>query len=486
MPTALHDLLLRLGDLNEAEIAQRTEDADAAQLLTTLERERRIVRATVAGETRFIAVEDAARYRDALGVPLPPGLPEVWLDEGGDPSCPCCGAMRGLMGLSPPHARQLASGFRTSSVEQVFTALHAQGKLLEGEFHPQGSSREWCDPEVLRIIRRKTLARLRKEIEPVDEPVYARLITRWQGVSTPRRGMDALLDAIELLQGVPLPASLLEREMLPVRVKEYQRSDLDALIAGGEVIWVGVERLGRRDGRIALYTAQNFSRLLAPPELRPAPQLSELAQKILEFLRTQGASFFPALQQASGGGFFAETLEALWELVWAGLVTNDTLQPLRAFVAGGGDGRRSSDERKTGRPEALMRSRNRGGSPAGQGRWSLVETRRAAAPTTTEWSAATAQQLLNRYGIVTREAVAAEGLPGGSALSIRLCARWKTAVLCGAGFRQRFRRGPVRHELRGRHAAHFAQDTGRSRGTAPGQYRSRESVRFDTSMAVER
>jgi ATP-dependent Lhr-like helicase len=297
-------------------------------------------------------------------------------------------------------------------VEPALTSLNAQGKLLEGEFHPQGSSREWCDPEVLRIIRRKTLARLRKEVEPVDEAVYARLITRWQGVSTPRRGMDAVLDAVELLQGVPLPASALEREILPARVKEYERSDLDALVAAGEVIWVGVEKLGRRDGRIALYTAQNFARLLPPTELRPRPELSELAETLLGFLKTRGASFFPALLQAAGAGFFGETLEALWELVWAGLVTNDTLQPLRALVSGGSN-ERNMHERKTGRPDMLIRARNRGGSPAGQGRWSLVETRRLEVPSATEWSAATAQQLLNRYGIVTREAVAAEGLPGG-------------------------------------------------------------------------
>jgi ATP-dependent helicase Lhr and Lhr-like helicase len=146
--------------------------------------------------------------------------------------------------------------------------------------------------------------------------------------------------------------------------------------------------------------------------LRPGAELSELAQKLLDFLKTQGASFFPALQQAAGAGFFGETLDALWELVWAGLVTNDTLQPLRALIGGGREEKRSH-ERKTGRPDTLIRARNRGGSSAGQGRWSLVETRRLEGPSITEWSAATAQQLLNRYGIVTREAVASEGLPGG-------------------------------------------------------------------------
>ncbi|HEY3929940.1 MAG TPA: crosslink repair DNA glycosylase YcaQ family protein [Candidatus Koribacter sp.] len=408
---ALHDLLRRIGDLSANEIAQRAPDVDTNLLIAQLERERRIVKASIAGEKRYIAVEDAARFRDALGVPLPPGLPEIWLEKSEDP----------LLSLVRRYARthgpfttaRVAARFdiRTDLVEPVLTALNAQGKVLEGEFHPQRSGREWCDADVLRIIRRRTLARLRKEVEPVDEPVYARLIARWQGVATPRRGMDAILDAVELLQGVALPASVLEREILPARVREYRRGDLDALVAAGEVIWVGVERLGRRDGRIALYTAQNFARLLPPLELRPPANLSELAKRLLDFLRMQGASFFPALQQASGGGFFQETLDALWELVWAGLVTNDTLQPLRALVSGG-DGKRS-EERKTGRPNALLGARNRLGSPAGQGRWSLVESRRVTPPNATEWSAAIAQQLLNRYGIVTREAVAAENLPGG-------------------------------------------------------------------------
>ena len=303
---ALHDLLRRLGDLSPAEIAQRTEEVDAAAILIAqLERERRIVRATVAGEKRYIAVEDAARYRDALGVPLPPGLPEIWLNKTEDPSAflaaPLCADAWTI------HHRASRSALRRGeheSVEQALTSLNAQGKLLEGEFHPQGSSREWCDPEVLRIIRRKTLARLRKEVEPVDEPVYARLIARWQGVATPRRGMDALLDAVELLQGVALPASVLEREILPARVKEYQRGDLDALIAAGEVLWVGVERLGRRDGRIALYTAQNFARLLPPAELRPPVELSELAQKLLEFLANPGRIVLPCSATSGRRRFF--------------------------------------------------------------------------------------------------------------------------------------------------------------------------------------
>ena len=411
---SLHDLLRRLGDLTIDEVRQRTEEgANPEALVEELERARRIVRAAVAGHKRYVAVEDAARYRDALGVPLPPGLPEIWLERAEDP-------LRSILRRyarthGPFTTARIASrfGLELAEVERILLSLHTEGKLLQGEFHPRGSSIEWCDPEVLRIVRRKTLARLRKEVEPVDDAVYARLITRWQGVSVPRAGLDAVLDAVELLQGAPIPASVLEREVFAARVKDYRRGDLDTLIAGGEVIWVGVDRLGRRDGRIALYTANNFAKLFPPDELRTSIELSELAQKLLEFLRLQGASFFPALQQAALLGFSGDTLDALWELVWAGLVTNDTLQPLRALIAGAVDGKRPPHERKDGRPESLLRARSRAISPAGQGRWSLVESRRPGTPTATEWSAATAQQLLNRFGIVTREAVASEGVPGG-------------------------------------------------------------------------
>ncbi len=286
--------------------------------------------------------------------------------------------------------------------------------MLEGEFRPTGTHKEWCDPEVLRLIRRKTLARLRREIEPVEQRVLGRLLTRWQGVSVPRRGLDALLDAIGLLQGVPLPASELEREILPARVASYVPSDLDTLMAAGEVVWVGVERIGERDGRIALFLSENLSMLLPPrpPALDP---LSDRARSILQSLETRGASFFYDLHQSSGGGFAGETIDALWELVWAGQVTNDTMHPLRAFLRPVRErqGRSLPSDGPPGSVDFLHRFRSRVGSGVpSQGRWSLV-SRRAEAISSTEWIANIAQQLLVRYGVVTREAAVAESIAGG-------------------------------------------------------------------------
>ncbi len=212
-------------------------------------------------------------------------------------------------------------------------------------------------------------------------------------------------------------ASELEREILPARIRDYHPADLDALLAGGDIVWTGIERIGERDGRIALYQTAQISRLYPPRELRhDRLALSERAQRIIEFLEERGASFFAEIHPACGGGFPGATLDALWELVWSGFLTNDSLDPLRHWV-------RPPDSKCThpdlhgslpGSPEYLRRLRVRGsGGGPGQGRWSLIESRLSSAPTVTEWSAHLAQQLLSRYGVVLRETALAENLPGG-------------------------------------------------------------------------
>ena len=200
-----------------------------------------------------MAVEDAARYRDALGVPLPQGLPDALLVA--QPQ-----ALRDLVSRyarthGPFTTEEVAArfGLGRSTADLALKALQAEGRLLEGEFRPGGQQQEWCDSSVLTAIRRRSLAKLRHEVEPVELPVLGRLLTQWQGVTRPRRGLDALLDVVETLQGLPLAASILEREILPARLERYQPSDLDALISAGEVVWAGVEPLGERDGRIALF-----------------------------------------------------------------------------------------------------------------------------------------------------------------------------------------------------------------------------------------
>jgi ATP-dependent Lhr-like helicase len=228
-------------------------------------------------------------------------------------------------------------------------------------------------------------------------------------VVQPRRGLDALLDVIENLQGAPIPASILETEILPARLAGYKATDLDLLIAAGEVVWVGFEPLGERDGRIGLYLAEKLP-LLWPP--RALPELNEKEAAIVAYLQTRGASFFQDLHDGVGGGYPGETLDAVWGLVWKGLLTNDGLAALRAYaVRSSGTSRPARKIHKQGGP-ASFRSR-RTTPPTGQGRWALQTTAFDASRSGTEWSHAMAQQLLTRYGVVFRETAHAENLPGG-------------------------------------------------------------------------
>ena len=414
----LHDLLLKLGDLTTEEIDARSATSEAAASLTALTNSRRVLKVRIAREPRFIPVEYAARYRDALGIPLPPGLADTFLAPSPDPLAAL--VRRYARTHGPFTTSDVATRYAVAPVEieAVLRGLHGESKLLEGEFRPGGVHREWCDPDVLQQIRRKTLARLRREVVPAEQFVFARLMTRWQGVTAPRRGVDALLDAVELLQGAELIASDLEREILPARVVEYQPSDLDSLVASGEVVWIGRQPLGMRDGRISLYLTASFASLLPPGFDAALPEgLTERARLILQFLTEQGASFQPQIHQGAGGGFPNETTEALWELVWAGLVTNDTYHPVRTLLTAPEEDRprRSHEYLPPGSPGFLQRQRERRGGRAGEGRWSLVRQRMQGSATPAEWTAALAQQMLVRNGIVMRETAAAENVPGGYA-----------------------------------------------------------------------
>ena len=421
----VHDLLLRLGDLTRAELRVRCVSEEVADTFAKLARARRVLEVPVAGEKRLIAVEDAARYRDALGLPLPPGLPSVFLQE--TPHAVVDLLRRYARTHGPFTTEEAATRFDlpVESTDAVLQGLVQSGKVVEGGFRPGGIHREWCDGEVLRAIRRRSLARLRKEIEPVEQRTLARLLTRWQGVVQPRRGLDALLDVIENLQGAPLPASILETEILPTRLAGYKPSDLDTLIAAGEVVWVGIDPIGERDGRIGLYLADKLTLLWpivpAPPAERVlrdedgkfVVQSTAAANKeteIVEYLRRHGASFFQDLHDGVGGGYPGETLEAVWSLVWKGMLTNDGMAALRAYCE-----RPSSNSRKPLRrvnQQAVFRSR-RTTPPTGQGRWALNAAAFALDRSATEWSHAIAQQLLTRYGVVFRETAHAENLPGG-------------------------------------------------------------------------
>ena len=423
---AVHDMLLSLGDLSEDEIRERSLTADVAAGAASLVGARRALSIRIAGDPRFIAVEDAARFRDALGVPLPVGIPESLLEPVRDPIGDL--ALRYARTHAPFTAADFAAryGLGPGAAEAVLTRLAAEGRLVEGEFRPGGTRREWTDAGVLRMVRRRSLSKLRHEVEPVDQAVLGRFTTTWQGIVRRRQGADALLDAIEQLQGSPLPASILETEILPARIDVYDPADLDAVTAAGEVVWVGVEALGERDGRVALYLADHLPRLLPRIDARGA-EFPARERAIIDCLASRGASFFGPLHDAVGGGYPAETVNALWNLVWRGVITNDTFHALRAFTRAHAPRRRA----KAARPHDVASFRSRRlAPPSAEGRWTLLgrgrepiadsavppkprQTVRSSAAGTTRWAAAVTQQLLTRHGVVTREAVAAESIPGG-------------------------------------------------------------------------
>jgi ATP-dependent Lhr-like helicase len=408
----IHDLCLRLGDLSREELARRVVSAELLAHVDRLVRARRLLELRIAGERRLVAGEDAARYRDGLGIPLPPGLAAALLEPVVHPVLELIRRYARTHG--PFTLREAAERFAldTEVVENTLRQLAHDGRVLEGGFRPGGLHREWCDAEILRQIRRKSLAKLRREVEPVEQHTLARFLTHWQGLLTPRRGvtLDALLDAIESLQGAPLPASLVESSILPARIAAYEPAGLDALIAAGEVAWAGVEPIGERDGRIALFLADKLPLLaLRRPIVEP---LTEREEKLLAVLESTGASFFDPLHQAVGGGYPGESIDALWSLVWRGLITNDSLHALRAYIARP-DSARAPRRLQTG---VVFRSR-RTTPPTAQGRWSVLPLRAEkgseGVPTATEASHALALQLLNRYGVLLRESVAAENVPGG-------------------------------------------------------------------------
>ena len=428
---AAHELLLRLGDLTRDELAARSAaGVSVDEWLFELQRDRRAVLVPVAGERRWIAAEDAGRYRDALGVVVPPGLPDAFL--GSD--------LRPLASLARRYARthgpftavELARrlGIGPALVTGALAELAATGTVLEGEFRPGASGVEWIDSGVLRTLRQRSLARLRKEVEPVEQVALARFALAWHGVDSPRPGEAALVDAIAQLEGALVPASDLESRILPSRVAGYDESDLDQLLASGAVIWVGGGAIGPRDGKVALYLSEH-----APLVPASARNDGSTHQRIREALTSRGALFFPQLLAALGGGFEPDVKDALWDLVWAGEATNDSLHPLRSFL----------------RPPAVRHARRRGPSQRGlapelAGRWSLVSSYTADVVTTpTERLAARAHQLLQRHGVVTRELVQHEGAEGGFAAVY--------GVLRGMEEAGRVRRG---YFVAGRGAAQFA------------------------------
>jgi ATP-dependent Lhr-like helicase len=402
---AVHDLLLSLGDLTEQEIRVRAANRRSiSDWLEELRKEKRAVNITVARDSRWIAAEDLSRYRDAFGVSPPPGMPRAFLQDVADPLGDIIGRFARTHGpfTTEEIARRLA--LAPGVVRRRLRQLEMNGRVLEGEFRPGGAGREWCDTNVLRTIRQRSLARLRHQVEPVEHTVYGRFLPAWHRVGEDREGPEALLEAIGQIQGYAAPASVLEDQILRTRVKNYDPRDLDSLLSSGLVTWTGVERLGPSDGRVALYLTGDAAQLMSGPvgELKE----KEIHHRIRDYLGSAGASFFPQIVAGTGGGFRGETLNALWDLVWSGEVTNDTFMALRALLQHKEDDRRRRLERAKNPVAPTI-------APEAAGRWSLLSKMFAPPPAAAARLTAIARQLLDRLGVVAREAVAGERIPGG-------------------------------------------------------------------------
>jgi ATP-dependent helicase Lhr and Lhr-like helicase len=404
---ALQQVLRNLGDLSAEECAERVaEGYSAASMLEKLVAERRVAAVRIGGEERFIAGEDAGLYRDALGVPPPAGLPETFLADHPD-------AMRALVRRyarthGPFPTAQLAARYGVDPAPAL-RELEREGALVRGELLPGGNEREWCDAEVLRRVRRASLAHLRREVEPAARDRFARFLPSWQNVDAHRAagaGPDRLRDALVPLQGVALTPKVWENDVLPRRLGAYSPAWLDELCTSGELVWIGAGARGRSDGRVALYFREDV-RLAGPPPASAKLERAEgAAQEAIRERLTAGPSFW--LDLLADLDCPAEELHnALWDLAWSGEVTNDAFAPLRAPRL-----RSVPPHERQGRRFARRRS---GAGTAVQGRWSLTAPLFEGAPGPGAKLRAQAELMLERYGIVTRETVLAEGVPGGFA-----------------------------------------------------------------------
>jgi ATP-dependent Lhr-like helicase len=393
----LHDKLRLRGDLRTGEYAESL----AAPLLA----ERRALRVRIAGEERLIAAEDAGRYRDALGAMPPSGLPDVFLEGGPDSLRQL--VLRFAKGRGPFTTDDANARFGRD-VLPVLAELEGAELLVRGELRPGGTEREWCDPDVLRRLRRASLAALRREVEAVEQPALARFLPGWHGVD--RRA--SLREALVPLQALPLPVALWESELLPRRVPNYRPEHLDALTASGEVVWVGAGQ-----DRVALYFREDASALGQVPAA-PRPEGPE-HDAIREALA--GALFWDELHSATALDE-ADLLPALWDLVWAGEVTNDAWTPLRAA-------RRFGTPKPERRPRRFSRRRVQGPT-ATAGRWSRTDRLFGGTPD----RRALAELLLERQGIVTRDGVRAEGIPGGYGAVYAELRALETLGLCRRGY----------------------------------------------------
>ncbi|MFG2059996.1 ATP-dependent helicase [Micromonospora sp. NPDC048871] len=402
------ELLRQLGDLSTGELAERGVPLD---WLTELTASRRVLPVRIAGQDRWVVVEDAGRLRDALGVALPVGVAQAYLEPVADPLGDLVARYARTHGPFAAASCAARFGLGVFVVEQALRRLAATGRVVSGEFTPESVGTQWCDAEVLRLLRRRSLAALRREIEPVPPRALATFLPRWQQVGSSARGVEAVAAVVEQLQGMSVPASALERLVLPARVADYSPALLDELCASGEVLWAGAGAISGGDGWVSLAYADLAPLLLPMPDETLAR--TPLHEAVLDALGEGQALFFRALADRVGATDDAELTGVLWDLVWAGHLTNDTLAPLRAALGGGGAHRaRPTAARSRYRRPGRVALPSRGGPPTVAGRWSRLPERDT---DPTRRAAALADVLLERHGVLTRGAVVAEQVAGGFA-----------------------------------------------------------------------
>ncbi|MFF2727268.1 DEAD/DEAH box helicase [Streptomyces sp. NPDC058008] len=445
------DLLRVLGPLTDAELAERGAERPWAR---ELEESRRAIRVRVGGAAHWAAVEDAGRLRDALGTALPVGVPEAFTEPVKDPLGDLLARYARTHG--PFTSTQAASrfGLGTAVTDGALQRLGASGRVVQGEFHPAGIGQEWCDATVLRRLRRRSLAALRQELEPVPPAALAGFLPQWQHLGdNSLRGIDGLARAIEQLQGAPVPASALEKLVLPSRVMGYTPAMLDELTTTGEVVWAGAGALPGKDGWLSLYLADSAPLLLPPPH--PLEETA-LHESVLTTLSGGYGLFFRQIADQVRATTHPDCTDpqladALWDLVWSGRLTNDTLAPLRSLLGSGRTAgstahraRRNVPRGRYGSLTAAARPASRTGPPTVSGRWSMLP---AVEPEPTHRAHALARTLLDRHGVVTRGAVQAEGVEGGFSAVYRILAAFEDSGQA--------RRGYV---VEGLGAAQFAMD----------------------------
>ncbi|WP_203581743.1 Lhr family ATP-dependent helicase [Microbacterium hibisci] len=450
------DLLRLLGPLDAAEVAARLEpatdggadgqatEAEASALLDALITGRRAIPVTIAGTTRVAAIEDAGRLRDALGVALPVGIPTAFLEPVADPLGDLVARYARTHAPFTADAAADRLGVGVAVARHTLQRLESQGRVTSGFFLPEvsaaettrGDEAEWCDTEVLRRLRMRSLAAIRGSVEPVPQDAYARFLPVWQHATRPLEGVDGVAAVVEQLAGVPIPASAWESLVLPARVADYTPGMLDELTATGEVIWSGHGSLPGRDGWIALHPADAVPLTLALPDDAEEPAPGSLDAQLLAALGGGGAYFAAQLKITTGAENEQSVVDALWRLTWMGRVTNDTFAPVRALVSGGSQAHRVSRRAPRARMYRGAAVRTVAASvparpPAIGGRWSLLPEPEADAALR---ATATASLLLDRYGVVTRGAVQSEGVPGGFAQTYRVLAGFEEAGHCRRGY----------------------------------------------------